>query len=144
MNGSVSKSNKAKLFAERKHANQLDKAGASYVFHLSFVAEMLAGEQDDVIATAWLHDSVEDTETTLIEIRNLFGESIADAVDAITKRDGEKYQSYLQRVKSNEIARKVKIADLTHNMDLTRLPQITDKDLERSAKYQQAKQFLQA
>lgn len=77
MSGS-SKSNKAKLFAERKHTNQFDKAGDPCVFHLSFVAETLAGEQDDVIiATAWLHDSAEDTKTTFAEIKNLFGEPIA-------------------------------------------------------------------
>ncbi|HDR0635835.1 HD domain-containing protein [Pasteurella multocida] len=143
MSGLISKSDKAKLFAEQMHANQFDKAGSPYICHLSFVAKILASENDDTIAVAWLHDSVEDTETTIDDIKYLFGESIADAIDAITKRQGEDYQDYLVRVKSNEIARKVKIADLTHNMDLSRLYRITEKDLSRQRKYQQAKQFLQ-
>ncbi|ARB76498.1 HD domain-containing protein [Pasteurella multocida] len=143
MHGLISISDKAKLFAEQIHANQFDKAGSPYICHLSFVAEMLTGEHDDVIAVAWLHDSVEDTETSLGDISALFGEVVAAAVNAITKRQGECYQSYLLRVRSNEIARKVKIADLTHNMDLSRLPKITEKDLSRQRKYQQAKQFLQ-
>ncbi|MDY0487661.1 HD domain-containing protein [Pasteurella multocida] len=143
MHGLISISDKAKLFAEQIHANQFDKAGSPYICHLSFVAEMLTGEHDDVIAVAWLHDSVEDTETIITDVKHLFGEHISEAVDAITKRDGEDYHGYLQRVKSNDIARKVKIADLTHNMDLSRLPKITEKDLSRQRKYQQAKQFLQ-
>lgn len=142
MNGSINKSNKAKLFAELIHANQFDKAGQPYVNHLAFVVGLLANENDDVIATAWLHDSVEDTEVSLNDISELFGSVIADSVNAITKRQGESYQDYLSRVKSNDIARKVKIADLTHNMDLSRLAKVTEKDIARQQKYQQAKQFL--
>lgn len=143
MHGSISKSDKARLFAEQIHANQFDKAGRPYICHLSFVAEMLTSEHDDIITVAWLHDSVEDTEVTITDIKYLFGRSIAEAVDAITKRQGETYQDYLLRVRANDIACKVKIADLTHNMDLSRLPKITEKDLSRQRKYQQAKQFLQ-
>lgn len=134
----------AEQFATQVHQNQLDKAGQPYINHLKFVAELVANESDEVVATAWLHDSVEDTETSLKEIAALFGQDIAESVSAITKRSGENYQNYLLRVKSNDIARKVKIADLTHNMDLNRLPKITEKDLIRQKKYQQAKQFLQA
>ncbi|MBN6711127.1 HD domain-containing protein [Haemophilus haemoglobinophilus] len=134
---------KAKQFAYKAHANQFDKAGQPYINHLQFVANLVADQSDEVIATAWLHDSVEDTETSLGDISFLFGETIATAVDAITKRKSEVYQDYLLRVKSNDIARKVKIADLTHNMDLSRLPKMTEKDLARQIKYQQAKQFLQ-
>lgn len=134
---------KVKRFAFKTHAAQLDKAGQPYTNHLQFVANLVADQSDEVIATAWLHDSVEDTETTLDDIARLFGSVIAEAVNAITKRQGETYQDYLLRVKSNDIARKVKIADLTHNMDLSRLPKTTEKDLARQRKYQQAKQFLQ-
>ncbi len=142
MNGSINKSNKAKLFAEQIHNHQFDKAGQPYINHLAFVAGLLANENDDVIATAWLHDSVEDTEVSLNDISELFGSVIADSVNAITKRQGESYQDYLSRVKSNDIARKVKIADLSHNMDLNRLVKVTEKDVARQQKYQKAKQFL--
>ena len=89
MNGSINKSNKAKLFAELIHTNQFDKAGQPYVNHLAFVADLLSDENDDVIATAWLHDSVEDTDVSLNDISELFGSVIADSVNAITKRQGE-------------------------------------------------------
>ncbi|MGQ0285852.1 HD domain-containing protein [Pasteurellaceae bacterium 22721_9_1] len=134
---------KAKQFAQKAHEKQLDKAGQPYINHLQFVADLVKNESDEVVATAWLHDSVEDTETSLSDISALFGKVVADSVNAITKRQGENYQDYLLRVKSNEIARKVKIADLTHNMDLSRLSITTEKDLSRQRKYQQAKQFLQ-
>lgn len=142
MSGLVNKSNKAKSFAERIHHHQFDKAGQPYINHLAFVAGLLANENDDVITTAWLHDSVEDTEVSLNDISEIFGSVIADSVNAITKRQGESYRDYLSRVKSNDIARKVKIADLTHNMDLSRLTEVTEKDISRRKKYQQAKQFL--
>ncbi|QIW15927.1 guanosine-3',5'-bis(diphosphate) 3'-pyrophosphohydrolase [Pasteurellaceae bacterium RH1A] len=135
-------SQKAAQFAQQAHQNQLDKAGQPYIYHLKFVADLLSHEDDIVIATAWLHDSVEDTQMSLGEISVLFGQAIAKAVEAITKRKGESYQDYLGRVKANEIARKVKIADLTHNMDLSRLPNPTEKDRLRQQKYQQAKHFL--
>ena len=133
---------KAQQLAYRLHKEQLDKAAQPYIFHLQFVASLVSQESDDVIATAWLHDCVEDTEMTVEQIRILFGDIIADAVNAITKREGESYLDYLSRVKQNEIARKVKIADLIHNMDLNRLLRVTEKDLARQNKYKQATKFL--
>ncbi|MGC6325720.1 HD domain-containing protein [Pasteurella multocida] len=135
-------SRKAEEYAKSIHSHQLDKAGKPYIEHLAFVADFVANQSDDVIATAWLHDSVEDTETSLEDITRLFGDVIAEAVNAITKQQGENYQDYLVRVKSNEIARKVKVADLTHNMDLSRLLCITEQDRKRVEKYQMALEFL--
>lgn len=135
---------RAKDLVIKIHAGQTDKAGAPYFQHLETVASKLAdqGESEDVIIVGWLHDSIEDTNITVGEIRDLFGDEVSTAVDAITKRKGEPYQDYLIRVKSNKIARVVKLADLSHNMDLSRLTQITDKDLKRLEKYQRAKEFL--
>ncbi|HGQ5368382.1 TPA: GTP pyrophosphokinase [Streptococcus pneumoniae] len=65
-----------------------------------------------------------------------------EAVDILTKKKGQDYQSYLNLVKTNELARVVKLADLRHNSDLTRLPLITEKDLERNKKYSSAIRFL--
>ncbi|OOF85720.1 HD domain-containing protein [Rodentibacter ratti] len=132
----------AKTLAFRLHINQTDKAGKPYIQHLQAVVDNLIDPTEEMIAVAWLHDSVEDTEIGLKQIKNLFGDTILLAVDAITKRKNEPYSEYLNRVKANPIARLVKIADLTHNMDLSRLPTITSKDLERLAKYQLAKNFL--
>ncbi|OOR99291.1 guanosine-3',5'-bis(diphosphate) 3'-pyrophosphohydrolase [Haemophilus paracuniculus] len=133
---------KAKQFAQHWHANQQDKAGKPYFLHLEFVAKFVADQSDEVIATAWLHDIVEDTVITIEQIEQLFGKVVAQAVEAITKRQGEDYQAYLERIKKNGIARKVKIADLTHNMDLSRLPHINEKDLARAEKYRNAYRFL--
>ncbi|MDH2272954.1 hypothetical protein [Moraxella porci] len=63
---------------------------------------------------------------------------------AITKRRGEKYEKYIARVKANPLAREVKIADLKHNLDLSRLTKITDKDIERAKKYKMALEFLES
>ena len=134
----------AKELALKIHANQTDKAGAPYIHHLEAVASKLAeqGEDEDVIIVGWLHDSIEDTDITLDEIQHLFGDVISTAVDAITKRKNEPYDDYLLRVKSNPIAQRVKLADLSHNMDLSRLAKITEKDLTRLEKYKKAKAFL--
>lgn len=133
---------KAQTMATQLHANQLDKAGKPYVQHLKAVVENLVAPTDEMLAVAWLHDSVEDTNITLDEIRYEFGQEIAEAIDAISKRSNEDYQHYLMRVKQNPLARAVKIADLTHNLDLSRLPIIQEKDLKRQRKYLLAKQFL--
>lgn len=136
-------STRAELFARSIHANQVDKGGKPYIRHLQAVVDNLVDPTEDMMAVAWLHDSVEDTETTFDDLVYYFGSSVAQAVDAITKRNGEPYSDYLNRVKANPIARLVKIADLSHNMDLSRLLKITEKDLERKAKYIKAKEFLE-
>lgn len=135
---------KAEQFARRLHCGQVDKAGQAYVEHLAFVAEHICIKNDEIEAVAWLHDSVEDTQCSLDDIRQEFGNVIAEAVEAITKKQGEAYFSYLERVKANPIARVVKLADLSHNLDLGRLPQITEKDLKRAEKYKSAVKFLEA
>lgn len=138
----MAKSLLAKKLAKTVHANQQDKAGKPYIEHLAFVANDVEPKDDDIITVAWLHDCVEDTNVTLQYIRQIFGNTISEAIDAISKRDDETYEDYLVRVKSNPIARIVKLSDLKHNSDLNRLQQITDKDLKRIDKYQKAIQFL--
>ena len=71
-----------------------------------------------------------------------FSKEVIEAVDIITKKKGEDYQSYLNSVKKNKLARAVKLADLRHNSDLTRLTKVTEKDIERKEKYQKAIDFL--
>ena len=137
-------STRAELFARSIHANQVDKAGKPYIEHLQAVVNNLVEPSEEMVAVAWLHDSVEDTEQSIDDLTCYFGQEVAEAVRVITKVDGEHYDKYLARVKNNLIARQVKIADLTHNMDLTRLPVITNKDLARKEKYIKAKAFLES
>ena len=136
-------STRAELFAKSIHLNQVDKAGKPYSEHLQAVVNNLVEPSEEMIAVAWLHDSVEDTEVTLNDISRYFGNTVVNAVSAITKVKEEPYDKYLSRVKANPIARLVKIADLTHNMDLSRLPVVTEKDLTRKEKYLKAKAFLE-
>ena len=131
---------KALEFATEKHKGQLDRAGKPYIEHPKAVAKMLKGEDEKIVAM--LHDTVEDTDATIEEIRSKFGEKIADAVKCLTHENGVPYMDYIRGIKGNELARKVKLADLTHNMDLNRLPEVTDKDIERIEKYKEAYEFL--
>lgn len=125
------------------HKDQIDKGGAPYIFHPITVALNCSGENEKIVAL--LHDVVEDAHFTLKELAYCgFSEEIVEAVDAITKRKGEEYNDYLIRVKANPIARKVKIADLVHNSDLSRLNVVHEVDLVRVKKYQEALEFLEA
>ena len=90
-----------------------------YISHPAAIAAALRdqGYNDQVIATAWLHDVIEDTDVTIEGLRSSeIPEGVLAAIDAITKRNGESYLDYILRVKRNEIARLVKIEDLKHNM----------------------------
>ena len=132
----------ALAFAAEKHKGQVDRAGVDYIEHPKAVAGLLKEPTEDEIIVALLHDTVEDTDATADEIRSLFGDAVADAVACMTHRTGVPYMDYVSGIKKNAIARKVKMADLTHNMDLSRLPDITDADRERVEKYKAAYRML--
>ncbi len=127
--------------AKEAHKGQVDKAGVDYIEHPKKVASYVQTNEEKVVA--YLHDIIEDTDVTLDDLRNYgFSEKIIVAVDVLTRKKGQAYQSYLEIVKSNELAKNVKLADLRHNSDLSRLSQIKNKDLERNLKYQAAIKFL--
>ena len=130
----------AKAWAARWHEGQRDKAGKPYVTHPERVAGRLSAPEEQVVA--WLHDTVEDTGLTLREIENAFGPETAAAVDAVSRRPGEEWEDYLRRVKQNEVARKVKISDLIDNSNLSRIPAVTLRDVDRQLKYNQALRYL--
>lgn len=130
----------AKAWAARWHEGQRDKAGQPYVTHPERVAGRLSAPEEQVVA--WLHDTVEDTGLTLREIENAFGPETAAAVDAISRRPGEDWEDYLRRVKQNEVARKVKISDLIDNSNLSRIPAVTLRDVDRQLKYNRALRYL--
>ncbi|MCK5129854.1 MAG: GTP pyrophosphokinase [Clostridiales bacterium] len=120
--------------AARAHKDQLDKSGAPYIDHPAMVMHMVRGKNNKVVAL--LHDTVEDTDVTITKLAQLgFPDKIISAVDAITKRKGEPEEDYIVRVKGNKIALTVKIADLEHNADLTRISNPTGKDFERAKRY---------
>ena len=136
-----SQSEKAYEIAKKAHLGQVDKAGEDYIKHPEKVASFVkTGEEK---AVAYLHDVIEDTELTLEDLNKYdFSKEVLEAVDIITKKRGEDYQSYLNSVKKNKLARAVKLADLRHNSDLTRLIKVTEKDIKRKEKYQKAIDFL--
>lgn len=127
--------------AQRAHKGQKDKAGQPYISHPIRVSESV--HTDEEKAVALLHDVIEDSEITLTDLRaHGLPDAVVDAVDCMTKRKGESYESYLWRVKSNLIARVVKIADMEHNSDLSRLPHPSSSDYERLEKYRKGLEFL--
>ena len=130
----------ARALAERRHAGQVDKAGAPYIGHPARVAARL--DSPEARAVGWLHDTVEDTGLALDEVRETFGAEIAAAVDAVSRRPEEAWTAYLQRVKANPLARQVKISDLIDNSNLSRLAEVTRRDVERQEKYNRALQYL--
>lgn len=132
---------KAHEVAKKAHFGQTDRAGIDYIKHPETVASFVTTDEEK--AVAYLHDVIEDTSLTLLDLeKEGFSKKIIEAVDILTKKEEQDYQSYLKLVKTNELARIVKLADLRHNSDLTRLPKITEKDLERNKKYSSAITFL--
>ncbi|TCL74230.1 HD domain-containing protein [Hydrogenispora ethanolica] len=133
--------NEALNLAKAAHEGQFDKGGNPYILHPIAVSEMVKTEDEKIVAL--LHDVVEDTSITLDDLRKRgFSPRIVDAVDAITKRDGVGYEEYIRRVSQNSLARNVKIADMTHNMDLSRIANPSQKDFERIARYEKTLRLL--
>ena len=128
--------------AEEVHEGQTDKSGRPYIEHPLRVSRLVQGGVDEIL-TALLHDVVEDTPVTLEDLRAKgYSERIVEAVDCVTRRDGERREDYLKRVKGNETARRVKLADLTHNSDLSRISNPTEQDFRRVENYRKEKEYL--
>lgn len=129
-----------KLCFER-HREQVDKCGIPYPFHPFHVAESMTDEKTTCVAL--LHDILEDTDTTKEELIDLgFPNDVVEAVCMMTHEDSVPYMDYVRQIKTNPIARAVKISDLTHNSDLSRLSTVSEKDLERVKKYREALKIL--
>ena len=135
---------KALAFATEKHKGQKDCSGVDYVEHPKAVASLLKDPTEDEYIVALLHDTVEDTNTTIEEIQALFGDTVADGVSRLTHDPAVPYMDYVAEIKEHELAKKVKLADLTHNMDLNRLPEVTERDRKRLEKYRIAYALLTA
>ena len=131
---------KAIKIAFDAHMGQVDKAGVPYILHPIHLAEQMETEEECIVAL--LHDTVEDTDITFEQLEKEFSKTVIDALRLLTHEKHVEYMEYVKKIKDNPIARKVKLADLHHNSDITRLLEVTSKDLKRIEKYKKAINFL--
>ena len=123
--------------------NQVVKTGLPYVFHPFHLAEQMNSE--DEVCVALLHDTVEDTDITFEDLINEgFNDNIISALKLLTHNDDSPYMDYIYKIKANPLARKVKLADLYHNSDLTRLDLTVDKIPPKYEIYLDAIKFLES
>ena len=133
--------NKAKELATLHHKGQTDKAGKPYIQHPLRLMEAVNSTNEKIVAV--LHDIVEDTDVSFDDLQaEGFNKTVIDAIKCVTKIDGENYEDFIERISHNRLATTVKLADLADNMDLSRLPTVTEVDLERVEKYKRAKKYL--
>ena len=129
--------------AVEAHKGQTQKNELPYILHP--LSLMLSMNTDEERIAAVLHDVVEDTQWTLDALAtNGFQPEVLKAIDYLTHKDGVSYDDYIDQIKLNPIARIVKLADLEDNMNLLRIPDPTDNDLNRLKKYRHAWQTLSA
>ena len=134
---------KAMKLCFEAHKDQTDKSGLPYVFHPFHLAEQMPDEI--TTAVALLHDVAEDAHITPDALAETgFPPAVTEAVDRLTRREGVPYLAYVAAVKSDPVAKTVKLADLRHNSDLTRLDAVTKEDLRRVEKYRQAMVLLES
>lgn len=123
------------------HECQVDKAGQPYFLHVQAVADGVDTEELKVIA--YLHDVCEDTPFGIDDLTELgFPDEIVQSVRVLTRAQGTPYSEYIAAVKRDDNARKVKLSDLRHNMDISRIPEPTDADYKRVEKYRKALDYL--
>lgn len=123
------------------HKNQKDKTGLPYVFHPFHLAEQMTDEVTTCVAL--LHDVVEDTDMTFEELAQMgFTNEIIEALRLLTHDESVPYMDYVKELSKNPVAKKVKLADLAHNSDLSRLDSIDEFALRRNEKYKQAIEIL--
>lgn len=128
---------KAIIIATTAHLGQVDKAGEPYILHL--IRVMLSGKTENEKICGILHDVVEDTDITLEYLKEEgFPDEVLLALDTLTKRHNESYDKFIDRVLKNELACKVKLSDLSDNMDITRIENPSNKDDQRLEKYRKA------
>lgn len=124
------------------HKEQRDKSGMPYVFHPFHLAEQMRDEDTTIVAL--LHDVIEDTSYTIADLAEMgFHERVCAAIELMTHDPQIPYPVYIERIKANPIAKAVKLADLRHNSDMSRLDVITSKDAERVKKYFMAIEMLE-
>ena len=124
------------------HKDQVDKSGMPYIFHPFHLAEQM--ETEETVIAALLHDVVEDTEYTFCDLEKMgFSACVIDTLKLLTHDPAVDYMEYVAAIKKNPIARAVKLADLRHNSDLSRLDEVNEKILSRREKYLSAIKLLE-
>ena len=132
---------KAMKLCFEAHKDKTDQSNLPYVFHPFHVAEQMTDEKTTIVAL--LHDVIEDTSYTLQDLQELgFDQDVLEALALLTHDKNVPYMEYVAKIKPNPIARAVKLADLRHNSDLTRMDEITEAALKRVEKYKAAMQLL--
>lgn len=132
---------KAMKLCFEAHRDQVDKTGIPYVFHPIHLAEQMADELTTVCAL--LHDVVEDSEYTFADLEALgFPHRVIEVLTLLTHEDGVPYMDYVRHIAKDPVAKQVKIADLRHNSELSRLDTVDAKALTRVEKYAQALKIL--
>lgn len=125
------------------HRDQIDKSGMPYVLHPFHLAEQMDTEESTIVAL--LHDIVEDTDYTLQDLKALgFPSNVIDALALMTHDPKVPYMEYVKGISANPLATKVKLADLRHNSDLSRLDSVDEKALSRVKKYAAAIELLES
>ncbi|MBX7110646.1 MAG: GTP pyrophosphokinase [Dehalococcoidia bacterium] len=133
----------ALAIAVEAHRGQVDKAGQPYILHPLRVMARVSAPAERLVAV--LHDVVEDSPTTLDDLRAAgFPEEVVRAVDFLTRREDETYEAFIERVTGDPLARRVKLADLEDNMTLTRLNELDDRAVERLGRYLRAYRRLRS
>ena len=133
---------KALVLCFEAHKEQKDKSGMPYVFHPFHLAEQMQTEDTTVVAL--LHDVVEDTDYTLDDLAKMgFSENVIKALALLTHDPAVEYMDYVKAIKPNPIAKAVKLADLRHNSDLSRMEVVDEWALKRQAKYLKAIEILE-
>ncbi|MCD7840647.1 MAG: HD domain-containing protein, partial [Erysipelotrichaceae bacterium] len=133
---------KAMILMFEKHKDQVDKTGVPYVFHPFHVAETLDDEIS--VTAALLHDIVEDTDMTFDQLSLEFPSAVIEPLKLLTHERNVDYFDYIKKIGPNETARKVKLADLKHNSDLSRIDHPSDYDYKRTEKYLKCIDYLES
>ena len=134
---------KALCIAYKAHEGQVDKTGIPYIFHPFHLAESMTDENSTIVAL--LHDVIEDTDWTIDDLeKEGFNEDILTALKLMTHNPAEPYMDYISRPSTCPVARQVKLADLYHNSDQTRVENPDEKMLKRWEKYDRAIQLLKS
>ena len=124
------------------HKDQVDKTGLPYIFHPFHLAEQMTDEVTTCVAL--LHDVIEDTTVTFDDLAEKgFPAEVLDALRLLTHDPAVPYMDYVAEIKKNPVATTVKLADLRHNSDTTRLDVVDEKALQRVEKYAKAIDFLE-
>lgn len=134
---------KAITIAVTDHRGQRDKAGRPYILHPLRLMQECSTEAEMIVAV--LHDVIEDTDVTTDHLeREGFDTEVIQALRCLTKTKGEHYPDFIERVSKNQLARRVKILDLTDNLDASRLTSFTDADGTRLKRYIDALTYLRS